>query len=895
MGRDKLKGKCLFLFMFVFANVFCMDAFASDVPVKEAHVEGLYSIGEKELLYLLEIKEGKAITPSGIRRGIKRAFLKGIFDYISVERDDGDKSVIRVRVKERDVIEDVKIEGNRVLSKGFIRESLILKKRGFMRYDLIEEASAALSRAMNEKGFPDGRVKIATERKKEPYRVNVLVDVYEGEPLYIRDINIVGRPGDEVLGVMRLGSGDVFDQFRLKEEMERLKNHYRKSGYPNPMVGPYTYSDGTLDIGVSPGKRLKVGFTGNSVASSKELDAMMPFFEAEDIRDDLTEEAVARMVSFYHGKGYPFVQIAPIMSMEGDDIKLSFYIFEGKKVEVGKILFKGNSIPEGNLKAIMSLKEGGVYNPDALDGNMTGIAEFYNALGYLNVSVQEPEVRMADSTAGISIEVKEGERFVISGVEVNGVDSVPMDGITKAINIRAGSPYNEVDIFDARYRALELYAEAGFAECRVDIKRQFDGSSVKVIFDISEGALSAFGKTVIIGNRNTRSKVIERELIHNEGMPFKYKLLARERQRLYELGLFTSVDVEAARKYDDEVDVSVRVNEGKSGAFEFGAGYGDYEGPRGFMDVGYRNLFGLNRQGSVRIELSSLEKRYAVNYTEPWFLDMPMQMRALLLREERREKNIDTGETRYRLERHSASAGIEKTLSKKVKAELFYEFSFVKTFDVKPDVILSKEDTGTLAISGIRPGIVYDTRDNPFDPKKGLFAGVSAKLASLAFLSETDFIKVIVHGSAYKGLGKRFVLAASVRAGGALGFADTDELPIVERFFLGGRSTERGYEQDTLGPKGSEGTPVGGNAFLLLNMELRTSIGKGFGIVAFLDGGNVWRKIEEFDPSDLKYTTGLGIRYNTPVGPLRVDYGHKLDREAGESAGEVHFSIGHAF
>jgi len=117
----------------------------------------------------------------------------------------------------------------------------------------------------------------------------------------------------------------------------------------------------------------------------------------------------------------------------------------------------------------------------------------------------------------------------------------------------------------------------------------------------------------------------------------------------------------------------------------------------------------------------------------------------------------------------------------------------------------------------------------------------------------------------------------------------------VERFFLGGRTTVRGYEQDTLGPKGSDGNPTGGNVFLMENLEARLSLSKSLGLVAFLDGGNVWMKISDINPEDIKFTTGLGLRYNTPVGPLRVDYGYKLQREKGESAGEVHFSIGHAF
>jgi outer membrane protein insertion porin family len=265
------------------------------------------------------------------------------------------------------------------------------------------------------------------------------------------------------------------------------------------------------------------------------------------------------------------------------------------------------------------------------------------------------------------------------------------------------------------------------------------------------------------------------------------------------------------------------------------------------------------------------------------------------LYEKKKEINIDTRDTRYRLKRISALAGFEKKFTKYLKSELYYEFSVVKTYEVQPDVVLSKEDRGTLIISGIRPGIVYDTRDNPFYPKKGILTGLSTKITSPILLSETDFVKVSFYLNIYKEIMKRVVLATSFRGGLAYGYNDTDELPLVERYFLGGRNTVRGYDQDELGPKGADDDPTGGNAFLMENLELRISLGKGFGIVGFLDGGNVWIDIRDIDLSDFKFTTGLGLRYNTPVGPVRIDYGHKLEKERGESSGEIHFSIGHAF
>jgi outer membrane protein insertion porin family len=357
----------------------------------------------------------------------------------------------------------------------------------------------------------------------------------------------------------------------------------------------------------------------------------------------------------------------------------------------------------------------------------------------------------------------------------------------------------------------------------------------------------------------------------------------------------------------ESLDVRISVEEVDPGTVEFGFGYGEYERLRGFLDVSYRNLFGMNRKGTFRTEQSSLESRFILSYDEPWLFGRPIASRTTLQSEEREERNIDTGETRYELRSYTAGTGVERALGKpplmrepaslaeRTTLGLYYEYSLVDTFNVQPDVVLSREDTGTLAISSLSPSIIYDSRDNPFDPQRGLLAGTTVKAALEELVSETDFVKVSAHASAYHRPLRWLVLALSLKGGLAEGFRETEELPLVERFFLGGRDTVRGYDEDELGPKGEDDNPTGGNAFFLSNVEFRLRVTPSWRTVLFLDGGNVWVDTGDFDLSDLLFTAGIGLQYNTPVGPIRLDYGHKLDRQPGESRGELHFSIGHAF
>ena len=186
----------------------------------------------------------------------------------------------------------------------------------------------------------------------------------------------------------------------------------------------------------------------------------MPFFEAEDFSDDIVEEAVQRVLALYHTKGYPFAQIAPVMTSKDDVILLSFFIFEGQQVKIKKIIFTGNTLPETSLKEIMSLKEGKVYNPDLIDSERETIGNFYSSLGYLSAAVGELQTRYEEGNQAVDITVKisEGLKTLIERVDIIGANVVSEEELRKIIALKPGDAYNEIDISDARFRVIEYYS-----------------------------------------------------------------------------------------------------------------------------------------------------------------------------------------------------------------------------------------------------------------------------------------------------------------------------------------------------------------------------------------------------------------------------------------------------
>jgi outer membrane protein insertion porin family len=885
------------------------------VTAGSVSIKGLYAITEQEFADMTGFSAGKEINETIVRDGIKRAFLKGIFEDIAVRVPDGENPVVEVSVRERDFIRRIYVDGDYQLSKKVIKALFMFREDLPMRYDLKGSAVEDLKKKIGEYGYPDSRIGLGVEKTSTPYRVDLRLSVDTGAPLLVGDIKFRIIPPypahlqeleGGLAGRMKTAKGDVYDQRRLAGDLIRLKEFLKKEGYYRPVVGPFSYRDGELEIVVNPGRHLSVTITGNEVISGKRLLKEITFSEIEDFNDELVEETADRMISLYHTEGYPFSRIAPVINADDQNIDVTFFVFEGERIRVDSVSFSNASLPHERLVSVMSLAAGEVYNPDLIEKDKDTLKEFYGALGYLDANVREMKVTIDRETqkAAITVDMEEGKKTELASVEIVAAGPELREKLLEVAGIKPGDPYNEVDISDARLRLLDYYTSSGYSNIDVLVERNIQDHKASVVFRVVEGEKIFIGKTVITGNEKTRYQVIKRELLHTEGQPYSFRVLAEERQRLYKLGLFTDVDLDAVDGGKNIKDILIKVEEGKAGAVEFGFGYGEFEEFRGFLEVSYGNLWGMNRRISARTEVSSLERRFILQYNEPWFLGRPLPFRAFYLHENKEALNISNKDVLYKLSRDTFNAGVEKKLSERVRAEFFYEFSVVRTTDVAPDVALSKEDTGTVVISGIKPALFYDTRDNPFDPKRGVLAGISVKIASAVLFSETDFAKMEVFGNHYHELGKRFTLALSVRGGVGRLFHSVDQedgtgrtvaLPLVERFFLGGRSTVRGYNQDTLGPKGVDGNPIGGNAFLMGSVELRTNVGRGIGLVPFLDMGNVWIKAGDINPGDLKYTTGLGLRYATPVGPLRVDYGIKLNREPGESQGEIHFSIGHAF
>lgn len=862
------------------------------------NVNGLHSLSPDEFIDILAIYEGK----EAFRQAIKRAFSIGIFEDIEIKCDTDDCLEVNVNVKEKPIIKKIKFFGNHHFSQSELSKQLAVETKQRLNAFKLRQSISNLKHYLALRGFDNASVQAQVNYLNPPSPTSldyVQIDIFitEGKPKLIQNV-VVNDPFALIYERIPFDKGSVLDLIQMQELKHKLNDYLKKHKIAGRELD-FVIDNATVYVDLSGAFYLDITFTGNSYLSKDTLLNELPFFKDASTLEDTIYEAKEKMRQLYVKNGFLDVQIVPVLFRGSDNLtyELNFYIDEGNQYNISNITLVGNTLPTDKLLDFVGIKEGDIYDKAYIQHSPVIMKELYSSLGYLNADIALKEEILPEQKLKLTYLIKEGMKYVIQDIVIEGNSAITTPEILKQIPIKISAPHNDFDISMSRRKILELYEQIGFVNATVKVQTSFTDNLSTVRFDILEGTQSFFGKTLIAGNVDVKPEVIKRQLKNTEGEPFNISTVLKDRQNLYRLGLFDEVEYSIlTNEHTNTKDVLYTLTEGKHGAVELSIGYGEYERLRASAEISHKNISGLNRLASLRTELSSIEQRLIGTFVEPYFLNAKTSLKSSLLLEHRKERTIDHKSIRYTIDKISANIGIDKQLSDALKCEVYYEASVVNTYNIKPDIVLSREDTGTLLISAIRGSLIYDKRDNVFEPKSGFLTGIGAKYASKYLMSETDFYKVSMYFNNYQSLARRVVLGLSFKSGFAKGLDETKELPIVERFFLGGRNSVRGFAQDDLGPKGAlTNTPTGGNAFISVSTELRGSVYKGFGLVVFVDGGNVWQKTNNVDISNLRYTAGAGLRYNTPVGPFRLDYGFKLHPLRGESKGELHFTLGHAF
>ena len=650
-----------------------------------------------------------------------------------------------------------------------------------------------------------------------------------------------------------------------------------------------------------------VEILGNDKVDTSDIREKIGLKRGAAFNEHLIQESNEEIIKLYREKGYFFAQThIDTQSTKESLVNITIRIKEGEKVKIEKVRFSGNkAIPDKDLRDQMEtteetwysfLDDSGVYQKDILKLDLFRIEGYYHDHGYLRIKVLEPriDINKKSREIHITIPVEEGPQFRVKTLNINGDAAVSPDEILKSIKTKVGGIYNVSQLRQDILAVTDLYSQKGYAYADANpiSKLNDEDQTVDLSIEIDKGKKVYVGNIEILGNIITRDNVIRREFRLKEGEVFDGSKLKRSKQRINNLNYFEDVKIDTHRGQDpDLIDILTTVTERPTGSFSVGVGFSSVENFIFTTSITQDNLFGNGQRLGVDASLSSIRSDFKINFTEPRLFDSEISFGISAFNEDQDYISFDAKST-------GGGFGLGKNLSEYDSVSINYRLANVEVTNVDPADVTEFFKNETRLTSRIVPTYVYDSRDNYLNPTTGWRHVVGFEFAGLG---GTKFTKYFYEVTYYHPLVGKFVGAAHARINYSDGYGG-DKLPAFERFFMRGSTSLRGFTIKDIGPKNSDGDPIGGNQSLLFNLEVQYPLTKSFRGFLFYDRGNIFgggfntsTTSKSFDLLEMRNSIGAGIRFISPFGPLGFSYGIKLDKKSGEESGEFHFSAGSAF
>jgi len=665
----------------------------------------------------------------------------------------------------------------------------------------------------------------------------------------------------------------------------------------------------------------KVEFTGNEKFDDTKLRGLITLKTPAIYEPRVIAESIRAIKAAYIEEGYHAIEVTEKRDVNDRyEATVTFAIEEGDKALVKEIRFVGNKVlSDRQLKKVMETKERwflswitgrGAYLKDVLANDLELIANEYFNAGYLQVKVKEPVVKLSDDKKNltITIRIEEGDQFKVGDIDVKGDLLKPKAELLAMVTFKKGDIFARDVLRKNVFLLNDFYGNQGYAYVNISPLTRLDPEQriVSLTFDIEKGPLVHIGKINISGNTKTRDKVIRREIEFAEGDLYNAASMKESRRLVNNLGFFETVDLLPRKTTDVSVmDIDVSIKERPTGNFTLGAGYSSVDGMIFQGSVNQDNFLGLALGLKLSGAFGGKSTTYNVGLTDPHFLDSKYTVGFDLYKTDREYTEYDKAAT-------GGDFKLGFPLAKNNRAFFIYRYEQKEITNVDPNAtLLITSQEGESVLSSVSASFTRDTTDYRLDPTSGYMSSLTGEFAGLG---GTEYFSVLTldHRHYFKSFGDTYFVVHG-QIGQVFKIGD-NEIPIDERFLLGGISTLRGFDSRTVGPRvqrivntvdpvsgvvlGTSKTYdyIGGDKKAFLNLEYIFPVFKDIGLkgLVFFDVGNAWGEEQDFF-SDLRYSAGTGFRWTSPMGPLRVEWGYNLDPIDGEEDSRLEFSIGRFF
>ncbi|HEX9639484.1 MAG TPA: outer membrane protein assembly factor BamA [Acidobacteriota bacterium] len=884
---------------------------------------------EARLVGNVGLVEGAELEPALVRRAIRVLILTGRYQQVRIEAERrGAATDLVVELVPRERIVAVEFSGDLELSDQRAREAIDIRPPE--PYDPLRASSnaEAIRRRWRELGYWMATVEPRAQTDPLTREVRLDFRIQAGPPTRLAKVELLGAvPGLPEAELQRqlksAREGERLQRPELERDLERLERHARERGY-------FDFQAAAPEIVQQPGRnaveltlRFEVGpryellLEGVSL-EAEELRERLPFWEEERVDPGSLEDAEASLVDWMQARGYALAQAhAELESVSPQLKRIRIRVEPGPEVRLRSLQMRGNHhFSAEELRAELArlgspLVEGGPLDPNALSTDREVVRRHYVAAGFIDAAVTPEVVYGAELTrANVIYRIEEGPQFVVEAVELSGNRALSEAELRGALQLQSGRPFDPDAVLRDSNAIHSLYAEAGFLDASIQPVRTLDRerARARVEFHINEGRQILIEALVVRGNQTTSEAVVRREVTLRAGDPMRASALLSSQRNLYRLDVFRSVML---RPLDPgsllaRQPLLIDLEELPRFSMTYGFGYDTESGPRGTFGVTDTNAFGRAQRLGVQLQASQRTQRAQLSLRDPKPWGRPLDTTAILFGEleqfGRGAESVDV-----EIQRFGAALQVLREHDRRRTSLFEYKFQEVKNFfeaganieDIPPE-----DRAGAIASLSYR--LVRDTRPDPFEPTRGSFLTANLELASSALGGSADFVKFFGQASKLLPVGRGWVVAAGARVGVAYGYRGEEELPFSERFFAGGANSLRGFDRDRAGPVAQSPDPedpnrlrlipLGGNALVVSNLELRVPLWGSVAGAVFTDVGNVFETVGLMRFTDLRVSLGVGLRYRTAVGPFRIDLGYNPDpRFDYEDSTIIHVSFGHAF
>ncbi|MCL4784125.1 MAG: BamA/TamA family outer membrane protein [Bryobacterales bacterium] len=893
------------------------------------------------MIELIGVPPSTPLSAEVVQGVIERLYRSGRFEQIQVEAAALDSGGVQLRIvtEHRWFIGNVHVEGVEAPpNPGELRNATKLTLGGEFTQRQQDAAVEAIETVLDKNGYYGSEVLPVHEYFDQTQQVNITFYVRTGErakydtPVFVSDAELKANKLVNVSNWERwwgLFGWKGVTESRTQAGISNIRRYFQKQNYLKAAVRlqdiNYSPEKNVVNprVEVQPGSKVKVVVEGAKLSGGKRRE-LIPIFEEQSVDRDLLVEGSHNLEEYFETRGYFNADISFDSETATDGTQeVVYHIDPGPRKRLVDIRIEGNSFFSTKdilerlyvLPASLQFRRGRLSEGYLREDEST-IRSLYLTNGFRDIDVDytiENNFGGKEDQIGLTFHIHEGAQVFVGSLKINGVKPEELEDIGKMLTTLESQPFSVVNATADRDNILAYFYNLGYPNASFDFKVLTTDSEnlVNVVYEVNRGEQTFVREVLVSGLNVTDPELVYKRIELFQGQPLSQNAMVETQRRLYDLGIFANVAMAVQNPNGEEKSkyVLFQLDESKrySATFGFGAELGRIGGssenlrsaggeanfsPRVQFELTRLNLMGIAHSLSFRTRVSSIQQRVLVNYLAPQFRSNEnLNLAVTAVGDQSRDVRTYTS----RRFEGSVQLGQKLNLARNILYRVAWRQTGIdeSTLQVQPSLIPVLAQPAKVGI--ISATLIEDKRDDPTDSTRGIYTSLDFGLASKVLLSGSDFGRFLGRNSTYHRLSSKLVLARTTTFGllepTSSRFRDKTgfNIPLPERFFAGGAASHRGFSENQAGPRDLvTGFPIGGETVFVNGVELRFPlIGQNLGGVLFHDAGNVYSSLSNFsfrvkqknieDFNYMVHAVGFGIRYQTPIGPFRVDIAYALN------------------